>query len=59
MKEAAQYLEDAVFFEYWGRNVSPNKRIKQWLKMADGYAKVANPPWKPSEVLFQDLFKAG
>jgi hypothetical protein len=59
MVEAAQYLEPALFVEYWGRNVAPDKRIKEWLKMADVYAKVANPPWKPSQALFLDLLKAG
>jgi len=55
MVEAAKYLEGALFIEYWGRDVPPEKRIKTWLKMADGYAKVATPPWKPSEVLFNGL----
>ena len=58
MIQAAQYLEGALFIEYWGRNVPPSKRIKEWLTMADVYAKVANPPWKPSEVLFLDLLEA-
>jgi hypothetical protein len=53
MIEAAKYLEEALFIEYWGRNVPPAIRIKEWLKMADAYAKVADPPWKPSDVLFQ------
>lgn len=52
MIQAAQYLESSLFTEYWGRNVPPKKRIREWLKMADIYAKVANPPWKPSDVLF-------
>jgi hypothetical protein len=59
MVEAGRYLEAALFVEYWGRNVAPQKRIKEWLKMADIYAKVASPPWKPSEVLFADLPEAG
>ena len=55
MIEAAKYLEVSLFKEYWGRNVPPRKRIREWLRMADVYAKVANPPWKPSVVLFLDL----
>lgn len=52
MLQAAEYMEGSLFKEYWGRNVPPKKRIRKWLKMADVYAKVANPPWKPSDVLF-------
>jgi hypothetical protein len=52
MLEAAEYLEDALFEEYWGVRMNPKKRIKKWLSMADAYAKLANPQWKPSEVLF-------
>ena len=55
MVDAANYLESALFVEYWGKNVAPEKRIKRWLSMADAYAKVANPAWKPSDVLFVDL----
>lgn len=58
MLQAAHYLEGALFIEYWGRNVAHEKRIKEWLKLADAYAKVATPPWKPSEVLFLDLPEA-
>lgn len=54
MIEAAKHLENSLFKEYWGRNVPPGKRIREWLRMADVYAKVANPPWKPSAVLFLD-----
>lgn len=52
MIAAAEYMEASLFKEYWGRNVLPQKRIRKWLKMADVYARVANPPWKPSAVLF-------
>lgn len=52
MSEAAKYLDESLFKEYWGKKVPPKKRIGVWLKMADGYAKVAKPPWKPSAVLF-------
>ena len=55
MIEAAKYLEESLFKEYWGRKVPPKKRIREWLRMADVYAKVANPFWKPSAVLFLDL----
>lgn len=58
MVQAAHYLEGALFSEYWGRDVAPEKRVKEWLKMADVYAKVANPPWKPSQVLFRELPEA-
>lgn len=50
MKEAAKYLENALFVEYWGREVQPKDRISEWLKLADQYAK----DWKPSEALFKD-----
>lgn len=52
MREAANYLESALFIEYWREDVVPAERIKTWLAMADDYAKVATPPWKPSDVLF-------
>lgn len=58
MVEAAKYLEDSLFKEYWGRNIPPKNRIREWLRMADVYAKVANPTWKPSAVLFLDLLQA-
>lgn len=54
MVAAASYLENALFAEYWGEIVSPEKRIKTWLAMADKYAELANPVWKPSDVLFLD-----
>ncbi len=52
MIQATQYMEASLFKEYWGRNVPAKRRIHEWLKMADVYAKVANPPWKPSDALF-------
>lgn len=55
MIEAAQYMDGSLFKEYWGRNVPPKRRIREWLKMADIYAKVANPPWRPSEMLFPSV----
>lgn len=49
MKDAALRLEDKLFIEYWGKSISPEKRIKEWLKMADSLA----VNWKPSETLFK------
>jgi hypothetical protein len=53
MRVAAENLEDALFVEYWGRNVPRSKRIKEWLKRADALAK----GWRPSKVLFRDSRK--
>lgn len=55
MIDAAQYLDDALFVEYWGRSVQPKDRIKEWLKMADKAAQAGPKPWTPSKVLFRDL----
>lgn len=49
MREAALRLDDRLFVEYWGKSCSPEKRISEWLKKADGYA----DGWKPSDELFQ------
>ncbi|MFZ2161978.1 MAG: hypothetical protein WAW02_07170 [Sideroxyarcus sp.] len=46
--DAAYRMEDALFVEYWGESVKPEKRIENWLRRADGFAK----DWKPSKVLF-------
>lgn len=59
MVAASKYLENALFVEYWGKEVVPADRIKTWLAVADTYASVANPSWKPSEVLFLGLPEAG
>jgi hypothetical protein len=48
MREAALRLPSELFVEYWGKNVAPEKRIKEWLKRADGFAR----DWTPSEELF-------
>jgi hypothetical protein len=48
MRQAAKRMEDALFVEYWKESVPPGKRIKEWLKRADGYAK----GWTPSKELF-------
>lgn len=48
MRSAALRLEAALFEEYWGYVVTPERRIGQWLKMADSYAR----GWVPSKELF-------
>jgi len=48
IKLAAKRMEDALFVEYWKKSVPPEKRIKEWLERADGYAK----GWVPSKELF-------
>lgn len=53
MAAAAQRMEDALFVEYWGESVPPEKRISRWLEKADGYAR----DWKPSSSLFVSLQK--
>lgn len=50
MRDAAAYLPNELFEEYWGERVEPNQRIKQWLELADAHAK----EWKPSKSLFLD-----
>ena len=48
MLEAASRMDDALFVEYWGESVHPEKRIRRWLEKADAIAK----DWKPSKKLF-------
>ncbi|WP_386683067.1 hypothetical protein [Loktanella sp. R86503] len=48
MREAAAYLEPALFVEYWGSDVPQDQRIIEWLKRADGYA----VDFTPSQNLF-------
>ena len=48
MRLAAQRLPDAVFVEYWGESVPPERRIAKWLQLADEMAR----DWKPSSILF-------
>lgn len=48
MEKAALEMDDAIFIEYWGESVPPEKRIKRWLEKADEFAK----DWKPSKSLF-------
>ena len=50
MKDAAEYLDDDLFEEYWGASCPPDERISEWLRRADGYAS----GWIPSETLFLD-----
>ncbi|MFF2885559.1 hypothetical protein [Paenibacillus sp. NPDC057967] len=48
MVEASLTMDDALFVEYWGESVSPERRITRWLEKADELAR----DWKPSESLF-------
>jgi len=49
IRKAALEMSDALFIEYWGKSVPPDKRISHWLKLADKMA----TGWKPSKCLFQ------
>ncbi|SRR5216684_3642141 len=49
MIKAARRLHPALFEEYWGEKVAPDKRIKEWLRRADHIAK----DWRPSDHLFK------
>lgn len=60
MEEAAATLDADLIEEYWGRRVEPSERIKEWLRMADSYAR----NWRPSKELFggkysEEVFKTG
>jgi hypothetical protein len=50
MREASMRMEDALFVEYWGESVIPEKRITRWLEKADECSK----DWRPSASLFLD-----
>ena len=50
MREAALKMDNALFVEYWGESVPPEKRIQRWLEKADEVA----IDWKPSTSLFVD-----
>ena len=50
MIEAAKYLDDRLFIEYWGVSVPPKTRISEWLKRADELA----VGWQPSKELFKN-----
>lgn len=49
MIEAASGMDDALFVEYWGESVPPERRIARWLELADQQA----ADWIPSKVLFR------
>jgi hypothetical protein len=51
MHEAALRMEDALFVEYWGESVPPEKRVARWLEKADALAR----DWIPSECLFLNM----
>lgn len=48
LSEAALRMEDALFVEYWGESVPPERRIARWLELADRHA----VGWVPSKLLF-------
>lgn len=50
MVEASLRMDDALFMEYWGESVPPDKRISRWLEKADEVAQ----GWTPSKSLFLD-----
>lgn len=57
MRNAATYLEDKLFQEYWGDDIDtkidihdPSAKIRYWLTQADSFAK----EWIPSEYLFRE-----
>ncbi len=54
MLVAAQALPDSLFVEYWGKAVPKEKRIANWLALADEHAKKSDAAWKPSEELFKN-----
>ena len=47
--QSALRMDDALFVEYWGESVPPEKRIERWLEKADECA----TGWIPSKSLFQ------
>ncbi len=48
MKNAADYLEDQLFKEYWGIVPPKDRRLEHWLSMADQLA----VGWEPSKHMF-------
>jgi hypothetical protein len=52
MAEAAQYLDPALFKEYWETDVAPDDRLAWWLNKADEYATDWTQP--PSSLMFLD-----
>lgn len=53
LEKAAARMDSALFEEYWGTAVPPEKRIKEWLQRADYFAAGR---WKPSEELFDGRY---
>jgi len=50
IRAAAARMDGALFEEYWGVTVPPERRIREWLRRADEFAQ----DWRPSGVLFLD-----
>ena len=48
MHAAACYLDERVFVEYWGYASLSERRIEEWLLLADQFA----TDWTPSKELF-------
>lgn len=48
IRDAAEYLEDGLFLEYWGSIPERSQIIFEWLKRADESAS----DWRPSDELF-------
>lgn len=46
--EASDSLKDEIIQEYWGYTVDKSRRLREWLKLADSFAR----DWVPSSVLF-------
>lgn len=55
IEEAAYSLDPALFAEYWGINLAPDKRLAWWLEKANEYA--GNWTKKPSELMFLEYQK--
>ena len=49
---AAQRMDGALFEEYWGVAVPPERRIREWLRKADAIAR----DWHPSAFLFSGKY---
>jgi DNA mismatch endonuclease Vsr len=58
MIKAAHYLPSELFVTYWGSDIPPDRRIREWLARADVLANVGAKPWKPSDYLFKALPEA-
>lgn len=51
--DAANRMDPLLFEEYWGVEVAPENRIREWLRRIDGYAAGV---WKPSQELFSGRY---